>query len=114
MLRDFVYNQDKELVLTVLQDLKIDLPHEQHLIALTKFEVITPDSFMWRLLIDGTVYYLYAEDFVRGPTYLKSTINSYLESDAWEFVAPKRIKKFEETSPAAAAATYQKKRIPMQ
>jgi len=108
MIRDFQYNADVNLIIEVLQKFGFNLVHEKYPLSLLQFEVISPDSFMWRLSIGGSIYYLYAEDFVSGLDYVKHTFEDYLESRDWEFVKPLKTVKFEDASPVVGANVYNK------
>lgn len=105
-LRDFVYNPTESLLENVLADFGFNIVKENGNYALLKFEVITPDSFMWRLLINGAVYYLYAEDFIEGLNQVKGVLNSYIGNSKWELVKTKNIIKFEDSSPVKRASIY--------
>jgi hypothetical protein len=104
MLRDFEYRPTSDQIRDTLSRFDLELPEY---VALVRFEVITPDSFMWRFLIGNSIYYLYAEDYVPGLEHVKSVINKYLENDKWEFVKPKSTIKFEEATPVKGATTYE-------
>lgn len=109
MLRDFVYNPGNDLVLEVLNrfDTKsFDIADRQSFILL-KFEVITPDSFMWRVIFMGNVCYLYAEDHVPSLDHIKKVFNNYTGSRKWELIESKTKKAFNETGPVIAATTYE-------
>lgn len=105
MLRSFRYSPDKEHVLEALSCFDIELPER---IALVRFEVITPDSFMWRMMIGDSVYYLYAEDYVPGLKHVQAIINQYLEKDDWNFIKPRITIEFENSTPVKGASTYKK------
>jgi hypothetical protein len=105
MLRNFEYRSHSVNIRELLDRFNIDLPEQ---IALVRFEVITPDSFMWRFVIGKRVYYLYAEDYVPGINHIKAIFNQYLENDKWELVMPKSKLKFEDATPAKSAKTYKK------
>jgi len=106
MLRDFVYNPNAQIVLDTLKQFDFTLPKEKGNIALTSFEVITPDSFMWRIYA-GDIYYLYAEDYVPGLEYISSVFQSYLKSNEWEFIPFRSPKKFAQSNPVLQADVYQ-------
>ncbi|MBC7546464.1 hypothetical protein H7171_01830 [Candidatus Saccharibacteria bacterium] len=108
MIRNFVYDPNVSYVAEVLTAFGFDAAHKQYSLALLRFEVITPDSFMWRLLVNNAIYYLYAEDYVSGLAKIKNVFNSYLETTKWELVSPVKIIKFEEASPVKSAVTYAK------
>ena len=105
MLRDFEYYPSEYDIREILDRFDIELPEY---ISLLRFEVITPDSFMWRLLIGDNVYYLYAEDYVPGLDHIKTTFDTYLEDSGREFVKPKSTIKFEDASPVTGATAYRK------
>ncbi len=105
MLREFVYTPDKKYIFDALRRFDIELPEH---IALVRFEVITPDSFMWRILIGGDVYYLYAEDYVPGLKYIQVVFDRYLQKDDWSLVKPKLMISFENSTPVNGASTYNK------
>jgi hypothetical protein len=107
MLRDFVYNPDEKLIIEALKQFDFKVPTEKGGLALTRFEVLTPDSFMWRIFA-SEVYYLYAEDYVPGLQYITSVFNSYLDSKEWEFIKPRHVKKFEQSTPVLTANNYPK------
>jgi hypothetical protein len=106
MLRDFVYHQPA-ILLDTLAQFEVNLPSKGY-VSLLRFEVISPDSFMWRLLISGNVYYMYAEDYVPGLAHLKEIFDDYLASRDWHFVPAKNVASFESASPVVGAAVYQK------
>jgi hypothetical protein len=105
MLRDFEYHPHKDLIPGILGRFNIEL---SGIIALVRFEVITPDSFMWRLLIGDSVYYLYAEDYVPSLSHVKSIFNQYIENDGWSFVKPRAVIQFDDATPVKDATTYNK------
>lgn len=96
-LRDFVYTLDSSKVIDVLREFDIEVPKDRGNLALLRFEVITPDSFMWRLSVNGSVYYLYVEDYVPDLNYIKNVYNLYLESTDWELIEPRQPKTGEPT-----------------
>jgi hypothetical protein len=66
MIRDFMLVDGTSPLKQLLTRFKLNLPEETGSVTLLEFKALTPDSFLWRLLISKTVYYLYAEDFVEG------------------------------------------------
>ena len=65
MLRDFMYSSNFHQICYILGQFDIPKPiKDNNVLTLLEFKVITPDSFLWRILIDNVVYYLYAEDFI--------------------------------------------------
>lgn len=107
MIRDFVYNPKASQIVEILQQFGFELSNEEFPFALLRFEILTPDSFMWRLLIDENIYYIYAEDYVSGLDYIKNVFDSYLEDHKWEFVIPSKAITFESASPVVGADIYQ-------
>jgi hypothetical protein len=90
MIRDFEYSPSTYQLAYILLCFGFDLTAEKIPFDLLRFEVITPDSFIWKLLINNNVYYLYAEDCVPGLNYIRSVFDSYIESNKWDFVSPIR------------------------
>jgi hypothetical protein len=108
MLRDFEYNPKTSQIVDILQRFGFDLANEKFPFALLRFEVITADSFMWRLLVNDSIYYIYAEDYVPSLYHVKNIFNSYLESEKWEFVTPNNTITFESASPVKGNTVYLK------
>ncbi len=102
MLRDFVTNPSKNYLVEVLNDFGVDQSH----LRVLRFEVISPDSFMWRLEMDSAIYYLFAEDYIPGLEYVRGVFNQYLQSSNWSFVRPATQRTFEESSPVKTATVY--------
>lgn len=86
MLRDFVYSPTVAHLASVLAEFGFHYSNDNSTIAVLRFEVITPDSFMWRLLIHDNIYYLYAEDHIPHREYVEKLFKDYLNTDAWEFI----------------------------
>lgn len=91
MIRDFRYHPSTTQILEVLDRFELNFQAKKPPLDLLRFEVLTPDSFMWKLLLGNTVYYLYAEDYIAGMDELKSTIRYYLKHDKWNFVPVRDI-----------------------
>lgn len=104
MLRDFEYQPNASQIREILVRFNLDLPEH---IALVRFEVITPDSLMWRLLIGNNIYYLYAEDYVPSLTHVKTVFDQYIESHEWDFIEPRVTTTFTDAGPVKSATTYQ-------
>ena len=81
MLRDFISAPYTNYIYGILNQYKIspnDLNDNTILqYQLVGFKILTPDSFIWELIIDDAVYYLYAEDYVENLSHVKSAIKSY-------------------------------------
>ncbi len=108
MLRDFQYNPAADQIEEVLRRFKLDYAAEKSQLDVLRFEVIGPDSFMWKLFLGDAIYYLYAEDYVSGIDYIKDIFTDYLGHDKWDFVKPQHTIEFESASPVKGAAIYQK------
>lgn len=108
MLRDFQYNPTLILITEVLQRFSLDHISSKSHVDILRFEVISPDSFMWKLLLGNAVYYLYAEDYISSAEYVKGVFNEYLGSDKWDFVSSRNALVFESSSPVKGASVYQK------
>jgi hypothetical protein len=107
MLRDFVYTLDPSLIERTLARFDIVIPEERGAHALIEFQVLSPDSFIWRFLIDGAVYYMYAEDYVEGLEYVRGEISAYaIDEIELEFIKAKQQKEFEDTDPVKNATVY--------
>ena len=91
MLRDFEYHPRKNTISEILGRFDSAFSGDN---ALVRFEVITPDSFMWRLLINDGVYYLYAEDYVPSLDHATAIFNQYIENDGWILIKPKTVIQF--------------------
>jgi hypothetical protein len=108
VIRDFEYSPTTYQLAYILLCFGFDLTADKIPFDLLRFEVITPDSFIWKLIIGDNVYYLYAEDYVPGLNYVRGVLDSYVESNKWEFVSPTKTIPFELASPVRQANVYQK------
>ena len=108
MLREFKYDPSKSHLIDVLSRFNLDFDSEKSRIDVLKFETLSPDSFMWKLLIENVIYYLYAEDYISSLDYVKNQINDYSGRDDWDFVIPRQVTAFESASPVQGAVVYQK------
>jgi len=108
MLRNFQYDPQASHITEVLERFNLDYSSRESHLDVLRFEVLSPDSFMWKILIGNAVCYLYAEDYVSDVDYIKDVFNDYLESDKWDFIKPKQILKFESLGPVQRAEVYEK------
>jgi len=110
MIRDFVHTLDTSSIKQTLTQFKLNLPEAATGgIALLEFKVLTPDSFVWRFLINRVVYYLYAEDFVEGLDDIRQKLNRISKHPLnLEFIEAKEHRKFDDADPVRAAAIYKK------
>lgn len=107
MIRDFVYSFDSKPVLELLKQFEMVVPDKYGYIAIVKFETISPDSFMWRILnVNDAVYYLYAEDYVPGIEHVKHVFDQYIGVNKWDFVRASNPKRFEDASAVVSAQVY--------
>lgn len=104
MLRDFEYSPSSGQLRDVLS--RFGIKPAKASFALLKFEVLTPDSFMWRVFAGGCLYYLYAEDYIPDLDHVKKVFDGYLEGGKWDFVEPVETIKFETASPVTATTVY--------
>lgn len=104
MLRDFAYSPNQELITTALKQFDLEVPDKY---TLLHFELLSPDSFMWRLRIGSAIYYVYAEDFISGMDDIVNAFNKLIGDSQWELVRAKNIKKLHDTSPFKSATVYQ-------
>lgn len=105
MLRDFQYRPTLGLVKEAIG--KFREPGDDRL-SIVRFEVITPDSFMWRIATRTAVYYLYAEDYVPGLEHVTGIIDTYLKGAPWRFIPARESISFEDSTPVRTANTYKK------
>jgi hypothetical protein len=109
MLRDFGAAKSTEMEKIKHVLLEFDLPEATRYndYGLVRYEVISPDSFMWRITNGSHVYYLYAQDYISGLNQVKHMFSSYLKSTKWELIPVKEPRQFTESAPVLGAVTYQ-------
>jgi hypothetical protein len=108
MLRDYIYSLDPTLLEWSFGRFDIAIPKRKGGITLLEFRIISPDSFMWRFLIDRHVYYLYAEDFVAGLDDIEEKIvHATNKQMNLEFIRAKEAKDFHESEPYMNSAVYE-------
>lgn len=108
MLRDFVHHPDSTLIEQILDQFSLPLDKERSFV-LIEFQVLSPDSFVWRLLVNKVVYYLYAEDYVEGLEDIKNKVMSYAVQDTeLDFVKARQHEKFDRAQPVNNAVVYEK------
>jgi hypothetical protein len=109
MLRDFVTTLSPILIGNTFKEFDLDLTEQSVIITLLEFKIVSPDSFLWRFMIDDDVYYLYAEDFVTGLEDVKAKVERLTNrspAPALEFVPVKAPKDFEKSGPFTSARVY--------
>lgn len=97
-----------ELILHFLKQFTI----EADKMTLLKYEVLTPDSFIWIFsLANNEIYCLYAEDYIPSVKHVKERM--YAERIGWnsmnkyELLPVSHAQAWNEASPVTAATTYQ-------
>ena len=105
MLRNIVYAYPS-LLLETLERFDIEVPEDSGYIALLRFEVITPDSFMWRISIKNKIYYLYAEDNIQELAELQRIFSQYTEDAKCQLIKAKRPLNFKSSKPVKGAHVY--------
>ena len=108
MIRDFVHTLDASSIKQTLTQFKLRLPETTAGIALLEFKVLTPDSFVWRFLINDNIYYLYAEDFVEGIEEVTNKLQRIYKGANLMPVEAKNRVGFENASPVRTAAIYKR------
>lgn len=74
MLREYAYTLNPTLITDVLRRFKISIPETFGDLTLVEFRLLSPDSFLWKFIIGGAVYYLYAEDSIESLNDVRSKI----------------------------------------
>jgi hypothetical protein len=108
MVRDFQYNPSPSQIIDVLIRFDFVFEPEKSPLDVLRFEVMSPDSFMWKLLLGNNVYYLYAEDYIPGIDHVKAVFDEHGGYEKWEFITPRSKLVFERSDPVQHAAIYQK------
>ena len=107
MLRHFSQQPNLDLIKNVLAQFDNPTPKKQ--MTLIDFQVLSPDSFRWRLLIDGVVYYLYAEDHITSFKDVHKKINSWFAPTVnISFIKAKKQENFIDSTPFKSATIYKK------
>lgn len=106
MLRHFSQQPSLALIQDVLAQFDIPIASNRQ-VTLIEFQTLSPDSFMWRLLLDGTVYYLYAEDHIDGFEGVHNKISSWFAPNIKiDFIKTRQQNGFTNTTPFKSAAVY--------
>src|SRR5690606_36484322 len=107
MIRDFMLVDGTSPLKQLLTRFKLNLPEQTGSVTLLEFKVLTPDSFLWRLLIGKTVYYLYAEDFVEGVGDVRHKLAYLTKGSAdLELIEVRKREEFEDAEPVKTATLY--------
>jgi hypothetical protein len=109
MLREYAYTLNPTLITDALRKFKLDLPEAPGDLTLIEFKLLTPDSFIWKFIMSGTVYYLYAEDYVQDLDYVQHTIASRApHSSNLKFIEVKEKVAFEDSEPVQLVDVYER------
>jgi hypothetical protein len=107
MLRQYSYTLDPTLLRETLEQFDLTLPAGGHQYALLEYKTVTPDSFIWKFLIEDSIYYLYAEDFIDSLDAVRESILRLSKDQSpFEFIKVKTAKDFDEAGPVAASEIY--------
>ena len=109
MLSDFIHTTESKYLIEMLDQFDIEPHKEKYPFILIEFQILSPDSFVWRLLIGSTVYYLYAEDYVSDLAYVHEVVSSYAVKNAHlDFIEVKEQQEFDTAQPVKRAEVYKK------
>lgn len=108
MLRDYPFTLDPQVFKPVFEQFNLERPQKATVFALLEFKMITPNSFIWKFLIDKAIYYLYAEDYIQSFDDVATAIKSHTKYQSnFDFITVKKLEDFEQTGPAQAAVVYE-------
>lgn len=103
MLRDYQYNENWRLLDKAIESF-IDLPDRLSLIG---FQVLSPDSFLWKIFDGKNIYYLYAEDYVPSLDHVTAQIKDFWPNEIkLEFLPVKKQVAFEDSGPNRTSESY--------
>ncbi|MGO3702195.1 MAG: hypothetical protein ACTJG2_03350 [Candidatus Saccharimonadales bacterium] len=104
MLRDYHYTENWRLLDGALEQF-IDLPPT---LKLVQYICITPDSFLWKIASDETVYYLYVEDYIEGLVSVRESVAAYApEGVVLTFLPAKKSVALENSTSDQEASIHQ-------
>lgn len=103
MLRDYIHTENWRLLDQALE-MFIELPPR---LSLVGEQVLSPDSFLWKIFDGETVYYLYAEDYVPSLEHVKEEVQSFWPDKLeLKFMPLKNAVALEDSTPFRSAQTY--------
>ncbi|GEM_PF-1256890 len=109
MLRDYPFTLNPQVFSPVLQQFDMEHPGEDANIALLEFKIITPDSFIWKFLMNDVIYYLYAEDFIESLEVVSASIKEQTKDQSeFEFIKVKDPKDFKSSGPVLVSTEYKR------
>ncbi len=106
MLRNFVYHPSTSQLNDILVQFGVPVYKSENPYTLLQFMRYSPDSFMWKLIINNMVYYIYAEDYVPGLEAATDKLDYRLGASTWDFVPVQHEESIELASPVANADVY--------
>lgn len=106
MLRTWATFQEKKMILEIISKFKVEVTD----FRLQKFEILTPDSFIWYFSAGNVGYCLYAEDYIPSIQHVEQAIAQNLpkwsQEDEFKLVKVQKPVDWDESSPVANATTY--------
>lgn len=108
MLREYSINSSRPLLSDALSRFTFAPSVSTEDFTLLSFITLTPDSFIWKLIIDDAVYFLYAEDYVPGLRQVEYEIKNCAGNEDMKltFIPANASQAFEDTSPNKSAQIY--------
>ncbi len=93
-------------IFEVLEKFEVTAPE----LTLLKYEVLSPDSFIWVLSSGGNRYCLYAEDYAPSLQHVRKMMKDYGslsgKEGQYDLKQVKRTSNWEDSSPVASADVY--------
>lgn len=109
MLRDYMYTLNPELIMRALDEFSVDSDMESLRVSLLQYATLSPDSFIWKFLLEDHIYYLFAKDFITSLDSVQADIRAFADDNDLHltFMKAKHPKAFEDSSPNHYARIYQ-------
>ena len=104
MLRDYFYGT-KAIMDILLQFEGIDFDHYKDIMTQLA-KPLSPDSFIWKLSVNGQRYYLYAEDFLENIQHVYREIEKIAGEGSGELVPVKQQTEFDDLAAVKSVAVY--------
>ncbi len=106
MLRTWATFQEKKMILEIQSQFDVEITD----FNLQKFEVLTPDSFIWYFSSNKKNYCLYAEDYVPSIQHVEQAIAknvpAWSPEEKFELIKVKNTVVWDESSPVTNATVY--------
>lgn len=104
MLREFFYRTAAiKDALSQYEDIEVS---DNDNVSVILARQLTPDSFIWKIELNGERYYLYAEDYVQSLAHVIDEIEDIAGQGAGSLIKVKEIIEFENLEPVKSAAVY--------